>query len=93
MRVKRVFVDGAPDHLEIQHVVEVGGTQHFSPKLVERGAAEGWLTMGGGKIVLKTAEGEPDLEFAIIAPPGRYEDESEPAGYRVDNFYRCERVA
>lgn len=93
MHVKRIFVDGEPDHLEILHAPEIGGAQHFSPRLVWAGAAEGWLSLTDGKIIIKTARGKPNLEFKILAPPGRYDDPSEPAGYRIDNFYRCERVA
>lgn len=72
MLVKRKFVDGKPDHLAILHGPDNGGRQHFSPRLIERGAAEGWLSMGNGQIVLKTAEGEPDAAFEIKAGPGLY---------------------
>ena len=44
--------------------------QNFSRRLVEAGVAEGWASMGRGKIVLHT-EGE-DLEYTIVRMPGTY---------------------
>ncbi len=44
----------------------------FKPTRVESGAAEGWLSLGDGKITIKTAPDLPDLVYAIERPPGHY---------------------
>jgi len=142
MQVKRQFVDGQPDHLKILHSPALGGRQHFTPRLIEKGAVEGWLSFGAGKITIKTVPDEADLVFKILRAPGVYccfdeaklegsereareyvldnfasgkggvelqvldgegnvvrsgnvksPDANNPAGYRQDNFYACERVS
>ncbi len=78
MRVKRIFVEGSVEAGEpvVSHLViqtgEVGKAQHFSPNLIEKGAAEGWLSLGGGKVVITTADHLDDAEFEILNPPGAY---------------------
>lgn len=72
MFVKRQFVEGQVDHLKILNGPEIGQRQNFSPRLIERGAAEGWLSIGGGFITITTTPGEPDMVFRIVRTPGRY---------------------
>lgn len=121
MKLKRHYdEDGAIAYLEAQTIGELGETQHFSPRILERGMAEGWLSIADGELKIKTAPGKPDIRFAIREAPGIFcshcgermssspdaqahvaeahagadsPDESNPAGYRVDNFHRTERIA
>lgn len=51
-------------------VLRAGERQNFSPELVQKAAAEGWLTMGGGKITVHGQAG--DVVYRIEAMPGYY---------------------
>lgn len=44
----------------------------FKPERVASGAAEGWLSLGDGKITIKTKDDLPDLVYAIERAPGHY---------------------
>lgn len=44
---------------------------HVSPRIVERGQAEGFIQIADGKLTLKAPEGESDTVFQIVAPPNR----------------------
>lgn len=72
MRVKRIFHEGAPSHLEFQTVGPVGSSQKLTQRLLEKGIAEGWLAIAGGEWTFKTADGQPDVVFKVVAKPGRY---------------------
>jgi hypothetical protein len=73
MQLSRTYTeDGSIEHLALVHGPDVGEAQHFTPKLIERGFAEGWLSIVDGVIVLKTEKGEPDLEFRIVEAPGLF---------------------
>lgn len=64
--------NGAPKvtHVDVRTTPE---TQKFTPRIVEKGRAEGWMTITEhGEFVIRTGEGEDDVVYAIIAPPGRY---------------------
>lgn len=69
-------------------VLRAGPRQNFWPSLLTRGVGEGWLSMERGRIVLHGEDGL--VVYRIVRMPGRYPDDS-PAGYRIDNFYACER--
>lgn len=73
MYLKRIFdhSSGKPVLSHIK-VLRAGTEQKITPHLVEKLAAQGVLTLGGGKITLKTGEGEPDLVWAIVRAPGLY---------------------
>ncbi len=43
-----------------------------STKIIDKGIAEGWLTLDEDIVTLITAEGEPDVKYKVIAPPGYY---------------------
>ncbi len=45
---------------------------HVPPSLVEQGAAEGWLTLGDGRITLKTAGSLDNVVYRIVRVPGHY---------------------
>lgn len=50
----------------------VRAAQNFSTRLVEGGIAQGWITLGQGKLVMHTPDGEDDLEFTVERGPGYY---------------------
>ena len=122
MLLKRGYTeDGSMiSHVDFLAGGEVGDAQHFSPRILERGMAEGWLSIVDGRVILRTADGDPSIEFSILEAPGTFccfcnarqasspdaqahiaakhadkksPDPQNPAGYRVDNFHRAERVA
>jgi hypothetical protein len=52
-----------------------------TPQLVERGAAEGWLSLAAGELKLATTKGE--VRYKIVAPPDRA---------KGLHFYECEVI-
>lgn len=44
--------------------------QHFTPRLVEGGRLEGWLTLTGGVITIHAEGG--DVRWKVLHKPGRY---------------------
>jgi hypothetical protein len=120
--LKRQFdKKGNLSHLDVLEETPVGEEWHPSPRVIDRGLAEGWLSIGGGEVRIKTAPDVDDHVFKILAAPGVFcchcgakldagnevaqahvadehsgadsPDESNPAGYRYDNFTRLERVS
>lgn len=55
------------EYIEIKHC---GDKQNLNQRFIDRGIAEGWLSIGEGRISIKT-DGEP-LVFNIERVPGRY---------------------
>jgi hypothetical protein len=122
MLLKRQFnKKGEVTHLDVQIGQDVGKEWHPSDRVVFGGMAEGWLSIAGGKLTIKTGPDVDDHVFEIVAPPGVFcchcgekleagnevaqkhvasdhaggksPDESHPAGYRQDNFFRLVRVS
>lgn len=60
----------APPPAVAVEVLRVGRKQKFSPDLIARGAAEGWLAMAEGRITMKTTDGP--MAFRIVRTPGSY---------------------
>jgi len=58
-------------HVVVRHESK-NGIWNVGHRTIDKGLAEGWLAMGAGKIVLKTAAGEPDVEYRILRAPGYY---------------------
>ena len=118
MLLKRVYdhSTGSPvlDHVK---VLRAGSRQNFSTRFIEKGLADGLLTLSGDRLVLNT---KPELVYQVWRRPGSYcchcdaplddsatakahldkehkgktsPDAGNPAGYRRDNFYACERAA
>lgn len=77
MWLKRLFDEGKPNRVR---VLRASPRWHVSPRLVERGAAEGWLALADGYVTLRTPEG--DVRYRILAAPTV-----------TDRFYRCELEA
>ena len=115
MFLKRLWAkdkDGKPTAVKGVHVLRSKAVEHWSPKLVQTGIAEGWLAAGAGKFTV-TGDNQT-IEYRVIRGPGTYScftgeklegevdakahvakvgkgkpspDPTNPAGYRVDNFY------
>jgi hypothetical protein len=115
MLLKRVYDKGKVSHVR---VLRAGRVQKFSTKFIEQQLGSGLLSIGQGKVTIRTAPEESDLVYQIVREPGLYcchceqkqGDSQEaqkhvaghkepspspenPAGYRKDNFYLCERVS
>lgn len=73
-------------HVEVEHTGS-SPEQHFTPRLVANGIAEGWLSLSGSQLTIK-AQGE-DLVYTIVRVPGRYPSQAETSGYEVINYYDC----
>lgn len=76
MRLKRIFKNDPDAKQPVSHIQVLGesrnGRWHVGQRTIDKGLAEGWLTVGGGKLTLKTADGEPDVQYEIVQPPGYY---------------------
>lgn len=51
-------------------ILRAGARQNFSTKIIEQGVAEGWLSLGQGKITIKAEGG--DVSYTIERAPGYY---------------------
>lgn len=69
MYLKRMFKDGKPHCVKLLHY---GKRWNPSTRVVSQGIMEGWLMLGGGKLVLKTPDDTADIEYQIELAPGRY---------------------
>lgn len=58
-------------HIEVEQHPR-NGIWNISKKLLEEGMADGWLSIQDGKVVIRTADGEPDVEYQILRRPGHY---------------------
>jgi len=56
-------------HVEVKHV---GERQNLNQRFIDKGIAQSWLSIGDGKITMRTHEGEDDLGFGIERVPGHY---------------------
>lgn len=54
-------------YIEVKHV---GENQNLNQRFIDRGIAQGWLSIGDGKISIRT-DGDP-LVFDIVRVPGHY---------------------
>lgn len=54
----------------VKHTGAAGSRHHFSPELIAKGAAEGWLSLAQGKITIHGADG--DVAYRIVREPGGY---------------------
>ena len=69
MRLKRLY-HPATDRVRGVTVLEDGPEQNFSPRLIERGVTEGWLTVQRGEIIIHGDN--RTLTYRIVLPPGYY---------------------
>lgn len=56
-------------YIRVDNATDVG---HWKTQRVQAGAAEGWLSLGDGKITIKTAPDLDDLVYVIHRGPGHY---------------------
>ena len=69
MKLQRQFTDGKCTHMRVIHT----GThpeQNFSQRLIAAGLGEGWVSLDGDTLTMKT-DGEP-LRYTIVRKPGYY---------------------
>ena len=70
MQLKRLYDTSGPEpRLRGIQLLHAGPRQNFSARILERGVAEGWISMGEGKVVLRTI---PPTAYRILRTPGYY---------------------
>ena len=71
MELKRIFKD-TPEGKKVDHmrVGRLTPTQKFTQRTLDKGFAEGWLSIGDGKITIKSSPS--DVVYKIVAKPGLY---------------------
>lgn len=80
MKLKRIFKNGEISAIRILHL---SPRWHISPRIMEKGVAEGWMSVSKGKLTLHTEDGQDDVVYDIVAPPDRK---------AAKNYYHCEVV-
>jgi len=72
MLLKRLFDTTEPKAPKLKgvRVLRAGPRQNFSPELIQKGSAEGWLSLAKGRLVIE-AEGGP-IAYAVKCGPGYY---------------------
>jgi hypothetical protein len=92
MQLKRIYnTDGPNPVLDHIKVLQHSKNQRFTQKLINRGVAEGFMTVGQGIITLHT---QPQLTYKIVRGPGIYccfdgkklDDEKAARAYVEQNF-------
>jgi len=69
-RPEDVVLEVLPGAVRGVQVLRAGARQHFSPGIIEGGVAEGWLSMGKGKLVIQGEDGA--IVYRIARTPGHY---------------------
>lgn len=70
MLLKRVYDTSGPQpRLVGVKLLRAGPRQRFSPRIIAQGIAQNWLSMGDGKITLRT---DPPATYSIVRGPGYY---------------------
>lgn len=70
MQLKKLYdTSGPTPQVTGVQVLHAGPRQNFSPRILERGVAEGWITMGEGRILLRS---KPPVAYRIVRTPGYY---------------------
>lgn len=65
-----LFLQRRPEGLKILEASAPGSGQHFTPRFVDEGLADGWLTLSGTRLVLIGTGGA--LIYRLDRPPGIY---------------------
>ena len=102
MEMKRIYKDTSKpidpkkpnggldvDHVQVRRLTN---TQKFTQRVLDRGFIEGFMSIGDGKITIKSKP--KDVVYNIIRRPGHYcchddcllEDEQSAKKYVTDNF-------
>ena len=70
---KRQFANGVDEgvsHLDVLDETPVGDEWHPSPRVFDKGFAEGWLSLADGQATIKTGPDDEDHVYAVLAAPG-----------------------
>ncbi len=69
MEIKRIYKPGTQtvDHVEVRYITK---TQKITQRTIDKGLAEGWMSIGNGMITLKSKPG--DVSYKIVRIPGYY---------------------
>jgi hypothetical protein len=79
--------DGTPWPLAGVELASTPPKEHaLSDVFVAQGLAEGWISLGQGKLTLHFTNHD-DVVYDIVEAPGRYEDADELSGVRQENRY------
>jgi hypothetical protein len=72
MKLKRLYHHPLTDPPMVRGVtvLESAAEHNFSPRLLDGGIAEGWLTMERGKVIIRGEN--KTLTYRIVLPPGYY---------------------
>ncbi len=73
MFLKRLHDHTDPDNPTVRNVIRIlraGPRQHFSPELVQRATAEGWMSLVQGVLTLHGEDG--DVRYRMLRSPGYY---------------------
>lgn len=73
MKLKRIYAaraEGEAPKLDHMKILHAGPRQRFSTGLVDAAVLEGWMTLGGGKIVIHAQPA--DVTYKIVRMPGYY---------------------
>lgn len=78
MKLKRIFPNGvkvtsAGEEFDscVVRIEHLSPVWHVSPKLMQKGVGEGWMSVAKRQITLHTEDGVPDVAYDIVAPPSR----------------------
>lgn len=82
-------VQYVPPVSEIE-VQRAGAVQHFSPRIVETGRREGWLSLEGTQLRINGRD--RTLVYLVDRIPGRYPDPEREGQYEQINYYDCSLV-
>lgn len=87
MKLKRHNTpDGKCTHVEVIHT-GTSPEQNFSDRLVDAGVAEGWISISGDTLALKT-DGEP-LRYKLVRKPGYFcKSSGEPIPISLEAWLR-----
>ncbi len=86
MKLQRHYSDGKCTHVEVIHT-GTSPEQNFSDRLVDAGLAEGWVSISGDTLALKT-DREP-LRYKLVRKPGYFcKSSSEPIPIGVEAWLR-----
>jgi hypothetical protein len=69
MKLQRQYTDGACSHVRVVHT-GTSPEQNFSTRLVDAGVAQGWVSVSGDRLLMKT-DAAP-LAYTVKRPPGYY---------------------
>lgn len=82
MKLKRIF-NADQTKVTAIRVLHLSPVWHVSPRVLEKGLAEGWLSVADARLTLHTETDTDDVVYDILAPPDRKQGR---------NYYDCKVV-